>query len=266
MPGFAISISIGCFPAVPVLSHSPLSSSPAQAPNCSSTRRSTTIPWTFGALAASSPASYVFSLSCGRFGARPLGVVTRGAWSSHARRAYPRQIFRKEPFFHGHDNQDQLVKIARVLGTQDLYAYLEKYALRLDPHLNQTLAQYVFLQAWLSRAVVRVERTWTPRAHHHTFFFPQGPPAKEELDAICHAGEQAPRHAGGCRPHGQASALRPRRTLEEPEKICSGHIAPLPFPLFLLFLHSGIQTPHHHHNHHNTGAPHGAGGHGTPVL
>lgn len=65
-------------------------------------------------------------------------------WPSHAHHPYPRQIFRKEPFFHGHDNQDQLVKIAKVLGTQDLYAYLEKYALRLDPHLNQTLAQYVF--------------------------------------------------------------------------------------------------------------------------
>lgn len=24
------------------------------------------------------------------------------------------QIFRKEPFFYGHDNQDQLVKIAKV--------------------------------------------------------------------------------------------------------------------------------------------------------
>ena len=25
------------------------------------------------------------------------------------------QIFRKEPFFYGHDNQDQLVKIAKVI-------------------------------------------------------------------------------------------------------------------------------------------------------
>lgn len=41
-------------------------------------------------------------------------------------------IFRKEPFFHGRDNQDQLVKIAKVLGTDDLYAYLEKYGLELD--------------------------------------------------------------------------------------------------------------------------------------
>lgn len=33
-----------------------------------------------------------------------------------------RQIFRKEPFFHGHDNADQLVKITKVLGTDELFA------------------------------------------------------------------------------------------------------------------------------------------------
>jgi casein kinase II subunit alpha len=32
-------------------------------------------------------------------------------------------IFKREPFFHGHDNYDQLVKIARVLGTDSLFAY-----------------------------------------------------------------------------------------------------------------------------------------------
>jgi casein kinase II subunit alpha len=31
-------------------------------------------------------------------------------------------IFKREPFFHGHDNYDQLVKIARVLGTDALFA------------------------------------------------------------------------------------------------------------------------------------------------
>ncbi|KAJ1563496.1 Casein kinase II subunit alpha, partial [Nowakowskiella sp. JEL0078] len=39
-------------------------------------------------------------------------------------------IFRKEPFFHGQDNQDQLVKIAKVLGTDELDAYLTKYNIR----------------------------------------------------------------------------------------------------------------------------------------
>ncbi|CAJ1410788.1 unnamed protein product [Effrenium voratum] len=36
-------------------------------------------------------------------------------------------VFKKEPFFHGQDNYDQLVKIARVLGTDGLFAYLDKY-------------------------------------------------------------------------------------------------------------------------------------------
>ncbi|PWA48955.1 rho-associated protein kinase 1/2 [Artemisia annua] len=44
-------------------------------------------------------------------------------------------IFRKEPFFYGHDNYDQLVKIAKVLGTDELNTYLQRYRLELDPHL-----------------------------------------------------------------------------------------------------------------------------------
>eukprot|EP00742_Colponemidia_sp_Colp-10_P000772 GILJ01000838.1.p1 GENE.GILJ01000838.1~~GILJ01000838.1.p1 ORF type:complete len:355 (+),score=37.78 GILJ01000838.1:130-1194(+) len=51
-------------------------------------------------------------------------------------------IFRKEPFFHGHDNYDQLVKIAKVLGTDELHAYLEKYQLELDPHFDGILGRH----------------------------------------------------------------------------------------------------------------------------
>mmetsp|Transcript_18275 Transcript_18275/g.73305 ORF Transcript_18275/g.73305 Transcript_18275/m.73305 type:complete len:95 (+) Transcript_18275:1260-1544(+) len=48
-------------------------------------------------------------------------------------------LFRREPFFHGHDNQDQLVKIARVLGTSDLYTYLDKYGIELDPNYRDRI-------------------------------------------------------------------------------------------------------------------------------
>ncbi len=41
-------------------------------------------------------------------------------------------IFRKEPFFHGADNQDQLVKIARVCGTDGLFDYMARHAISLD--------------------------------------------------------------------------------------------------------------------------------------
>ena len=56
-----------------------------------------------------------------------------------------RKIFRKEPFFHGHDNQDQLVKIAKVLGTEGLYAYLDKYTIVLDPHFQSMIGRYLLL-------------------------------------------------------------------------------------------------------------------------
>ncbi|XWS21274.1 hypothetical protein CRYUN_Cryun30bG0041800 [Craigia yunnanensis] len=48
-------------------------------------------------------------------------------------------IFRKEPFFYGRDNHDQLVKIAKVLRTDELNAYLNKYHLELDPELDALL-------------------------------------------------------------------------------------------------------------------------------
>lgn len=42
-------------------------------------------------------------------------------------------IFRKDPFFHGLNNYDQLVKIIKVLGTEEFLAYLNEYQLNLDP-------------------------------------------------------------------------------------------------------------------------------------
>lgn len=51
-------------------------------------------------------------------------------------------IFKKEPFFHGHDNYDQLVRIAKVLGTDELFDYLEKYDLELDSHFDGILSTH----------------------------------------------------------------------------------------------------------------------------
>ena len=52
------------------------------------------------------------------------------------------KIFKKEPFFHGHDNLDQLVRIAKVLGTDGLIEYIEKYNLQLDEEYNGRLRSY----------------------------------------------------------------------------------------------------------------------------
>ncbi|CAK1539980.1 unnamed protein product [Leptosia nina] len=51
-------------------------------------------------------------------------------------------IFRKEPFFHGHDNYDQLVRIVKVLGTEELFEYLDKYHIELDPRYNDLLGRH----------------------------------------------------------------------------------------------------------------------------
>jgi casein kinase II subunit alpha len=61
---------------------------------------------------------YDYSSTCGPWDACLLGM-----------------IFRKEPFFHGHDNYDQLVKSPEVLETEELFHYLDTYDLELDPHL-----------------------------------------------------------------------------------------------------------------------------------
>jgi casein kinase II subunit alpha len=51
-------------------------------------------------------------------------------------------IFKKEPFFHGQDNYDQLVRIAKVLGTEELYDYLYKYDIELETHFNGILGTH----------------------------------------------------------------------------------------------------------------------------
>eukprot|EP01015_Nassula_variabilis_P007350 TRINITY_DN1560_c0_g1_i3.p1 TRINITY_DN1560_c0_g1~~TRINITY_DN1560_c0_g1_i3.p1 ORF type:complete len:222 (-),score=48.78 TRINITY_DN1560_c0_g1_i3:84-749(-) len=51
-------------------------------------------------------------------------------------------IFMKEPFFQGNDNFDQLEKINRVLGTDDLYKYIEKYNIELDQNYEGVLGRH----------------------------------------------------------------------------------------------------------------------------
>jgi len=41
-------------------------------------------------------------------------------------------IFKKEPFFKGNDNKDQLLKIARVLGTENLDSWMDRYGLYIS--------------------------------------------------------------------------------------------------------------------------------------
>ncbi|KAJ2239915.1 Casein kinase II subunit alpha, partial [Coemansia sp. RSA 455] len=66
-------------------------------------------------------------------------------------------IFRKEPFFHGHDNYDQLVKIAKVLGTDELHAYLKKYNIVLNEQYDKILGTYP-RKAWSKFVTIENQR------------------------------------------------------------------------------------------------------------
>lgn len=61
-------------------------------------------------------------------------------WSLGA--MFASMIFRKEPFFHGNSNSDQLVKIAKVLGTDDLFEYLDRYDIELDAQYDEILGRF----------------------------------------------------------------------------------------------------------------------------
>ena len=51
-------------------------------------------------------------------------------------------VFGKEPFFRGrHNDVNQLVRIAQVLGTDDLFKWMDKYEIKLD-------SEYDDIQGW----------------------------------------------------------------------------------------------------------------------
>jgi len=51
-------------------------------------------------------------------------------------------IFKREPFFHGENNQDQLVKIAAVLGTDELHEFLDTYGITLEPQFLKAIGSF----------------------------------------------------------------------------------------------------------------------------
>jgi len=72
-------------------------------------------------------------------------------------------IFRREPFFHGRDNRDQLVKIVRVLGTEDFVKFLKRNNLTLDASFLQQLTGQT-RKPWSSFITPEVEFLCSPEA------------------------------------------------------------------------------------------------------
>jgi casein kinase II subunit alpha len=60
-------------------------------------------------------------------------------WSTGALMAG--MIFHKDPFFHGWDNHDQLLKIAKIMGTKELLAYVAKYKIEMEPELRKQITR-----------------------------------------------------------------------------------------------------------------------------
>lgn len=52
------------------------------------------------------------------------------------------QIYKVEPMFKGADNVDQLVKIAQVLGSADLWAYIKKYNMIVFEEVENCIGNY----------------------------------------------------------------------------------------------------------------------------
>lgn len=52
-------------------------------------------------------------------------------------------MFAKEPFFKGSDNDDQLIRIAKVIGADDIRAYVEKFDhVTLSDYFKQNLLNF----------------------------------------------------------------------------------------------------------------------------
>lgn len=109
-------------------------------------------------------------------------------------------IFRREPFFHGHDNYDQLVKIARVLGTDDLFSYLSKYDLELDSNFDGKLVssrcvsccRQLLCKGSPTAGNYNVCPTLPPPTYSFPCRRPAQPPPAQVVGQICQRGERSP--------------------------------------------------------------------------
>jgi len=67
-----------------------------------------------------------------------------GIYSNYINKiTFSKQVFCKEPFFYGTDNFDQLVKIAKVMGTKEMYDYIEKYKLNVSDLPLVSIGKYL---------------------------------------------------------------------------------------------------------------------------
>ena len=76
-------------------------------------------------------------------------------------------LLRREPFFRGKDNLDQLGTIVAVLGTADLHAYMSKYKIKMTSDIRKVIAKYTLEQGgskkeWKSFVVNKNDSQYSP--------------------------------------------------------------------------------------------------------
>eukprot|EP00980_Cylindrotheca_fusiformis_P014733 scaffold4009_cov124-Cylindrotheca_fusiformis.AAC.13 len=79
-------------------------------------------------------------------------------------------LLRREPFFRGKDNLDQLGTIVAILGTADLHAYMSKYSIEMTPDIRKVVAKYT-LQGG-------IKKDW------NTLASPDHTPSRKGLDLL----------------------------------------------------------------------------------
>lgn len=92
-------------------------------------------------------------------------------------------LFRKEPFFRGKDNEDQLGKVVSVLGTRDFLPYVRKCNVRLTPGMRVSIGKYCSVA--LGEKDVTSSSNVARRKPWLSFLTPNCPiPSSEALDLL----------------------------------------------------------------------------------
>lgn len=73
-------------------------------------------------------------------------------------------LFQKDPFFQGSDNNDQLEKIVKVMGTEDLEDYIEKYHIIMEGNILIEEGKHFSKKPWKSFVTAENKHLAKPEA------------------------------------------------------------------------------------------------------
>jgi casein kinase II subunit alpha len=93
---------------------------------------------------------YDYSLDMWSVGCMFASMVSKISYRMPRLDPDQQQIFRREHFFRGSDNNDQLLKIMKTLGTEQFDVYLKTYGINFETEMEALLKKLVdLIQIWL---------------------------------------------------------------------------------------------------------------------